>query len=115
VARRRFFGSSNGSTIRRRTTPWICLVALGFFFCGCGESAPEVDDAPFRAAITKYLDSRNMAMKVKQVKRGPTIEGDAAELEASLVHREIPGPSVTWTFYFTKRSDGQWAVDRHED
>jgi hypothetical protein len=90
-------------------------MALGWLSLGCGSPEPQIDDAPFREAIAEYLDGHNMAMKIKQIKQGPTLNGQGAELEASLVHQELSGPAVTWTFYFVKQSDGQWSVQRHED
>ena len=92
------------------------LVAL--FFCtliGCGEPEVTVDPAPFKSAIATYLDRNNMAMAVKEVKEGPTVEGDTATLTASLTHAELGGPSVTWEFRFEKNADGSWKVVSHED
>ena len=99
----------------------FCLTAFVFIgfvtvaVLGCGQEAATVDAAPFRAAIEDYLRDSNMALAIKAIKQGPTVEGDTAQLSASLTHQELGGASVTWTFYFQKQPDGKWAVDRHED
>ena len=82
---------------------------------GCGEPEVTVDPAPFEAAIATYLERGNMAMAVKEIKKGPTVEGDTATLTASLTHAELGGPSVTWDFRFEKNADGSWNVVGHED
>jgi len=46
---------------------------------------------------------------------GPEISGDTAHLTASLVHEELRGPSVTWSFHFEQQQNGAWTVVRHED
>ena len=91
-----------------------------FFFCccwliGCGESKSTVDSAPFESAIAAYLDRNNMGMAVKEVKEGPTVDGDTATLVASLTRADVGGPSVTWTFRFEKEADGSWRAVSHED
>ena len=88
------------------------------FFCallGCGEPEVTVDPTPFKSAIATYLDRGNMALAVKEVKEGPTVDGDTATLTASLTHAELGGPSVTWEFRFEKNADGSWKVVSHED
>jgi len=81
---------------------------------GCSASTSTTDDTAFRAAIGQYLLANNMAMKIKEVKEGPTISGDAATLKASMTHEKLGGPSVTWEFHFTKQSDGSWEVIRRD-
>jgi len=82
---------------------------------GCGEKPPSVDATPFRQAIDEYLRNNNMALAIKTIKAGPTIDGDTAHLTASLVHEELGGPSVTWSFHFERQQDGEWTGVRHED
>ena len=31
-------------------------------------------------------------------------------MSTSLVHQELPGPSVTWEFFFERQEDGEWMV-----
>ncbi|HJN10242.1 MAG TPA: hypothetical protein QF564_16260 [Pirellulaceae bacterium] len=81
---------------------------------GCGTPKPTVNDEPFRVAIADYLQANNMALKVKEIKEGPVIEGKRAAVSASLTHEQLGGPSVTWKFQFTKQS-GDWHVTAHED
>lgn len=82
---------------------------------GCGSPKAQVDEEPFRKAIGRYLETRNMAMKIKNIKQGPVIEGDSATLTASMTHAQLGGPSVTWVFQFAKQSDGAWQVTSHQD
>jgi hypothetical protein len=89
----------------------FCLLLFG----GCSGATVTVDDTPFREAIGQYLQAQNMAMKVKELKGMPVIEGSKAQLEASLVHEQLAGPSVTWKFEFAKQADGTWRVLKHED
>ena len=91
-----------------------CLIGTTWL-CGCGPPAPTVDDAPFRIAIADYLKANNMALKVKDVKEGPVVDGEQASLSASLTHEQLGGPSVTWKFQFAKQPAGNWAVTSHED
>jgi hypothetical protein len=88
----------------------VCCVLVG-----CGEPEVTVDSTPFEEAIATYLDRGNMAMAVKEIKKGPTVEGDTATLTASLTHAELGGPAVTWDFRFEKDPDGSWKVTSHED
>jgi len=81
---------------------------------GCGEPESTVDPAPFESAIAQYLDQNNMAMAVKEVKEGPTVEGDTASLVASLTHAELGGPAVTWEFQFERNPDGTWMAVSHK-
>ena len=89
----------------------ICAIVV----YGCGTPTPTVDDAPYRAAIVDYLKVNNMALKVKDIKEGPVVEGEQASLSASLTHEQLGGPSVTWTFHFARQPDGDWQVTTHED
>jgi hypothetical protein len=94
---------------------WLYSVLLSLLLAGCGSATPAVDDTPFREAIGGYLETRNMAMKIKETKQGPTVQGDTASLRASLIHAQLEGPSVTWVFHFQKQPDGSWRVTGHED
>ena len=96
---------------------FACALAVlfGCTLIGCGEPEVTVDPTPFKAAITTYLDRGNMAMAVKEVKEGPTVDGDTATLTASLTHAQLGGPSVTWDFRFEKSPDGAWKVVSHDD
>jgi hypothetical protein len=86
------------------------------FLAGCGQSDDQAaDPAPFETAIATYLDQHNMAMAVKAVKEGPTIDGNTATLKVSLTRTEVGGPSVTWQFRFEKDPDGTWKAVSHED
>jgi hypothetical protein len=99
-------------------TAFLRAISLALFcgcLAGCGKSKSSVDPAPFKAAIAKYLDQNNMAMVVKEVKEGPTVEGDTATLVASLTRADVGGPSTTWTFRFEKSPDGTWKAVGHED
>lgn len=94
------------------------FVFIGFVtvaVLGCGQEAVTVDAAPFRTAIEDYLRDGNMALAIKAIKQGPTVERDTAQLSASLTHQELGGASVTWTFHFQQQTDGKWAVVRHEN
>jgi hypothetical protein len=84
------------------------------FVAGCGGTESRVDPKPFESAIARYLERNNMAMKVKQIKEGPTVDGQTATLVASLTHAELEGPSVTWTFTFEKNAEGTWTAVSHE-
>ncbi len=94
------------------------LLFIGLFVClsqGCGKSEiPTADAEPFKAAIAEYLEQKNMAMALKTIKAGPTIEGKTATLTASLQHATIPGPAVTWKFRFEQSADGTWKAVGHE-
>lgn len=97
----------------------LCAVLLiGLFVClsqGCGKSeSPAADAEPFKAAIAQYLEEKSMAMALKTIKAGPTIEGKTAALTASLQHATIPGPAVTWKFRFEQNADGTWKAVGHE-
>jgi len=92
----------------------LLVVLAAVDLSGCRKQPARVDPTPFRLAIDDYLESKNMAMAIKEIKEGPVIEGDTARLTASLSHRAIGGPSVTWTFHF-ERQNGKWAVVKHED
>jgi hypothetical protein len=93
----------------------VLLAALACFSLGCSESAaPVVDSQPFEAAVARYLDQNNMGVALKDIKVGPTIEGQTATLTASLHHATMGGPAVTWTFRFEQDDDGSWKTVSHE-
>jgi hypothetical protein len=92
----------------------ICIGTI--FLLGCGTPpATTVNDAPFREAVAQYLQANNMAMKIKDIKQPPAIEGNIATMTASMTHEQLGGPSVTWTFQFAKQPTGDWQVTKHED
>ena len=98
----------------RREQLVIALMMMATLL-GCGSPAPTVNDQPFRDAIGQYLKSNNMALSIKESKQGPTINGDAAELQAAMTHEQLGGPSVTWSFHFARQADGSWKVTQHAD
>jgi hypothetical protein len=103
-----------GNCLSRLVAPMLMLAVLLVGLGGCGKSpGSTVDPAPFEAAIAQYLDRSNMAMKVKEIREGPTVTGDKATLTASLVHREMGGPSVVWLFEFSEVQPGTWRVMSH--
>jgi len=84
------------------------VIALG---AGCGQAKkPTADPQPFKKAIAEYLDRNNMALAVKGIVEGPTIDGHTATLSAALTHAELGGASVTWEFTFQKNPNGTWRV-----
>lgn len=91
------------------------LAALACLAAGCGKSAaPIVDSQPFEVAIARYLDQNNMGVALKDIKAGPTVEGQTATLTASLHHATMGGPAVTWTFRFEQHADGTWKAVSHK-
>jgi hypothetical protein len=93
----------------------VLVGVLAWLSTGCGKSAvPSVDPQPFEAAVGRYLDQHNMAMALKDIKAGPTIEGRTATLTASLHHATMRGPAVTWTFRFEQDADGTWKAVSHQ-
>jgi hypothetical protein len=94
---------------------FVLLAALVCFTAGCDKSAaPDVDPQPFEAAIARYLDQNNMGVALKDIKAGPTIEGQTATLTASLHHATMGGPAVTWTFRFEQDAGGTWKAVSHK-
>ena len=87
-----------------------CLAGCG----GSDEPTATEDPAPFLQAVEKYLDRNNMAMSVKEVKTGPTVDGNTATLTASFTRSEVGGPARTWTFTFEKDAHGVWIATNHE-
>jgi hypothetical protein len=87
-------------------------LALG---TGCSDAGPAVDPAPFEAAVATYLKENDMAMRLKEVREGPTISGDHATMKASLTHKELGGPSVVWTIEFEKAGENSWRAVSHSD
>ena len=55
-----------------------------------------------------------MAMALKEIKEGPTVEGKTAQLKASLTHATLVGPAVTWQFRFSQNPDGTWKAVSHK-
>ena len=97
----------------------VCLLGILAICClagcgGSGESSATEDPAPFLQAVEKYLDQNNMAMSVKKVKAGPTVNADTATLTASLTRSDVGGPSTTWTFTFERNSEGVWNATGYE-
>ncbi|MCU0961273.1 MAG: hypothetical protein MUF48_14345 [Pirellulaceae bacterium] len=87
-----------------------CVMLAG---AGCGRAAVPQDPAPFLAAVERYLQQNNMALRIKEVEDGPEITGKRATMTVSLTHAELGGPSVVWEFDFTQQPAGNWeAVKR---
>ncbi len=104
--------------IRPSAIPACILTSFAVcFLTGCGgssEPSATEDPAPFLQAIEKYLDQNNMAMSVKEVKAGPTVDAATATLTASLTRTDVGGPSTTWTFKFERTSEGVWNATGYE-
>ncbi len=102
-----------------RRSPMIlagCCLAWAVFSAGCRRTPGEaVDAAPFRAAVERYLDQHEMALAIKAVKQGPSVEGDTATMTVSLTHAQLGGAAVTWEFSFQKNADGTWRAVSHHD
>jgi hypothetical protein len=93
----------------------VASVAALLLGLGCGKTqGMKADPEPFKKAIAEYLESHNMAMAFKEIKDGPTVEGTAATLTASLTHATLGGPAVTWQFRFEKSADGTWKAVSHK-
>jgi hypothetical protein len=82
---------------------------------GCGRQTATVEEAPFRQAIERYLEANNMALAIKEFKEISDPATGDVRVRASLVHRDLGGPSVTWTFYCQRPANADWSVVRHED
>jgi hypothetical protein len=103
------------TSLNRLLRVFALLALLVYLSQGCGKSqSPTVDPQPFKAAVAKYLEQNNMAMTLKDIKDGPTIEGKTATLTASLQHATVPGPAVTWVFRFAQHADGTWIAVSHK-
>jgi hypothetical protein len=101
--------------LNRLLRTFVLLAPLVALPLSCGKSeSSTVDPEPFKAAVAQYLDRHNMAMALKQIKAGPTVEGQTATLTASLQHATIPGPAVTWTFRFEQNADRSWNAVSHK-
>jgi ketosteroid isomerase-like protein len=82
---------------------------------GCGGTKGALaDPEPFKKAIAQYLERNNMAMALKEIKEGPTVQGNTATLTASLTHAALGGPAVTWQIRFEKNADGSWKAVSHK-
>ena len=91
------------------------ILVVAASLAGCGRTKPpSVDPKPFESAIADYLERSNMAMKLKTIKDGPSIDGGEATLKAALTHATMGGPSVTWEFHFEKGPDGNWKAVSHK-
>ncbi len=103
-----------GNYLARWVAPYVILAIVIGSVSGCGQAAPTADPAPFEAAVTKYLDQHDMALQIKRIRQGPTIEGERATMSASMTSRDVGGPSVAWTFQFERHdADGAWRVVSH--
>ena len=109
------FQRACGKRSRAGFTKLACLLFAVLLLTACGAPASTPDDTPFRQAIGDYVRTHNMAMKIKEIKEGPLIDGDAARLSASMTHEQLEGPSVTWEFQFARQPDGSWQAVRHQD
>jgi hypothetical protein len=56
-----------------------------------------------------------MALRLKEIKRGPVVSGATATMTASLTHAELGGPSVEWELQFEQDTRGAWQVVSHQD
>jgi hypothetical protein len=100
----------SGTLLAALVLTWIPLVA------GCGEApSNSVDTGPFERAVEQYLEEHNMALAIKAVKEGPSVDGNTATMTTSLTHAELGGASVTWEFQFEKNTDGTWKATGHSD
>ena len=93
----------------------VFSLALAMPLPGCVKSKALIDDAALQQTIERYLDAHNMALSVKEIKEQTLSADRELQIKASLVHRELKGPSVTWTFFLHEQPAGQWQVVRHED
>jgi hypothetical protein len=50
----------------QRIFVFACLSVI-LVLIGCSEQASQVDDTPFRESIVKYLEAKNMALRIKEV------------------------------------------------
>lgn len=94
------------------------LLLTGLFLAllaGCGRTkGSSVDPEPFKKAIAQYLERNNMAMALKEIKEGPTVQDNTAALTASLTHAALGGAAVTWQIRFEKNPDGTWKAVSHK-
>jgi hypothetical protein len=104
-----------GSQKMLHLKPFRCAILVTLISIGCNASKPTADEQPFREAIGQYVIANNMAMKMKEIKEGPVIDGNSARMTASMVHEQLAWPSVTWEFQFAKQANGAWQVTRHTD
>ncbi len=105
-----------GNHLSRYFVPVGLLAVTLCLLSGCGtDRTSDVDPAPFEQAISQYLQQNNMALKIKKIRSGPSIDNDTAAMSASMTHQELEGPSVVWNFTFQRDNNGQWSVTRHSD
>lgn len=106
-----------GNYLSRFVAPFAILAVTLTCIPGCGKSAPTADPVPFEAAVEQYLAKNDMALRLKEIRQGPTISGDSATMSASMTHKELGGPSVVWTFQFQRAQPGgtAWNVASHSD
>lgn len=80
---------------------------------GCGSGEPEVDTAPFEAAVTTYLADHHMGMEVKEF-RSLEISGGTATAICVLKEKSgLHNLGVKWRFSF-RRNDARWQVREHK-
>ncbi|MHB8865067.1 MAG: hypothetical protein ACYC6N_22020 [Pirellulaceae bacterium] len=91
------------------------LAAMTMAFAGCRRSEPAADPEPFRVAVEQYLQQHDMALRLKEIRKGPTVTGAAATMSVSLTHAELGGPSVVWEFQFERDARGEWRATSHRD
>ncbi len=93
----------------------VAAVVALLLALGCGKTqGTKADPEPFKKAIAEYLERNNMAMALKEIKEGPTVEGTTATLTASLTHAALGGPAVTWQIRFEQSADGTWKAVSHK-
>ena len=107
-------GRARGSATRLRALLLLWAASV-VSWAGCGGSQATVDPAPFQAALTQYLAKNDMALRTKEIRQGPTVDGDLATMSASMTHRDLGGPSVVWEIQFRREANGQWTVIGHHD
>ncbi len=89
-----------------------CAVAC---LVGCGKRGPALGDtAPFQAAISSYLQSKSMGMKVAGF-QSLEVNNDTATAvcRMALADDLYGGVAVRWRFTFV-RQDGVWTATGHE-
>ena len=88
---------------------FTALLSVTFLLSSCGDKPIDIDTAPFDKAITSFLASEHMDMKINKFK-ALTVEGQTANATCSMKSQTGLGPAVVWKFKFKKESDA-WKVD----
>ncbi len=69
-----------GNYLSRVVAPIVILAVLMCCLTGCSEPASTVDPAPFEAAVADYLTKNDMALRLKAIRQGPTVDGGQATM-----------------------------------